>query len=91
MSNVPSSEPRGESGSGYETKFVLDQCAEHIVRHWLSRVALPDPHYPANVVSSIYFDTHDWRYLNEKENSDFLKTKVRLRWYEALVPRRRKH
>jgi len=73
-----------DSGSGYETKFVLDDRAAHIAGHWLSRIFLPDPDYPANFVCSIYFDTRDWQYLNEKENSDFLKTKVRLRWYESL-------
>jgi hypothetical protein len=33
------------------------------------------------LISSVYYDTPDWRLLNEKTGSDFIKTKVRLRWY----------
>jgi hypothetical protein len=41
--------------------------------------------YPAATVSTIYFDTPDLRFLGEKINSDYLKTKVRLRWYSPIA------
>ena len=44
--------------------------------------------FSRQTVSSIYYDTWGWRCLNEKINSDFLKKKVRLRWYSDLVYRR---
>ncbi len=50
----------------------------------LRRVCIPDPDFAAGRVSSIYYDTPDWQLLGEKRNSDYLKTKVRLRWYESL-------
>ena len=42
----------------------------------------PDPAFPVGIVCSIYFDSQDWAYLGERHNSDDLKTKVRLRWFE---------
>jgi len=44
-----------------------------------------DPKFPAGVISSIYFDSRDWVFLGEKRNSDYLKTKIRLRWYAPLA------
>lgn len=65
----------------HETKFVLPNNRAHIIISWLKRRCLPDPQFAVGKVSSIYYDTHDWFYLGEKINSDYLKTKVRLRWY----------
>jgi len=48
---------------------------------------VPDPKFPQGIVSSIYYDTRNWTYLSEKRNSDYLKTKVRLRWYESTAER----
>jgi hypothetical protein len=39
-------------------------------------------------VSSIYFDTRNWKFLSEKMNSDYLKTKIRVRWYSDLEKKR---
>ena len=47
----------------------------------LSREA--DPMHPVGGLSSIYYDSLDWDALNEKINSDHVKTKFRLRWYRA--------
>jgi hypothetical protein len=51
----------------------------------LEQLCDPDPRFPFGIVSSIYYDTSNWDYLSEKRNSDYLKTKVRLRWYENIV------
>ena len=48
---------------------------------WLEHVCRPDGDHPFGTVSSIYYDTREWDSLGEKLNSDYLKTKVRLRWY----------
>ena len=40
--------------------------------------------YPANVISSIYYDSLDWLHLFEKRNGDYFKTKFRVRWYDAV-------
>ena len=70
--------------SRHETKFVLPNSSSHIISQWLKYRCLPDPEFPAGIVSSIYYDTPDWRFMREKVNSDYLKTKIRLRWYADI-------
>jgi len=65
----------------HETKFILPNNRSHIIISWLKKRCLPDPEFFRGKVSSIYYDTRDWVYLGEKINSDYLKTKIRLRWY----------
>ena len=67
--------------SDHEIKYVLDGGAVPRVTAWLKLRCRPDPSFPFETISSIYYDTPDWRFLREKGNSDFQKTKVRLRWY----------
>ena len=47
---------------------------------WLELRCPPDPEHPTYMVKSVYYDTL-WRSLEEKINSDFIKSKIRLRWY----------
>ena len=72
------------SDGDHEIKLVLPNRAARSLVRWLRSRCWPDPLYPAATVSSIYYDTPDWRLLREKVNSDFLKTKVRLRWYSDI-------
>ena len=69
----------------HESKFVLPNLRAEQLRSWLNRKCLPDPDYAEGLISSIYFDTSDFRLLNEKLASDYLKTKIRLRWYSNLA------
>ena len=71
------------SPGDFELKYIIDGRSVEAVRRWLGCVCQPDPVHPQGVVSSIYFDTPALHYLSEKINSDYLKTKVRLRWYEV--------
>lgn len=64
-----------------ELKFVIGNQYAHHVLKWLACHCRPDPIHPAGTVSSIYYDTRSLQFLYEKVNSDYLKTKVRLRWY----------
>jgi len=68
----------------HETKFVFDNQRRHVIRRWLELRCPRHPRHPTYLVSSIYFDTRSWHSLNEKANSDFSKSKIRLRWYSAL-------
>ena len=70
----------------YELKFTVDGRDMTAVSRWLRAVCQPDPVYAVGVVNSIYFDTPALAQLREKVNGDYLKTKVRLRWYD--VPNR---
>jgi hypothetical protein len=65
-----------------ELKFLLPGIRASAALAWLRSVGRPDPQFPGGIVSTIYYDTPDLAYLREKVNSDYLKTKVRLRWYE---------
>lgn len=67
-----------------ELKFIISNSKSSQVLSWLRKTCKKDTEYPVAMISSIYYDTHQWKYLNEKINSDYLKTKVRLRWYSDL-------
>ncbi len=68
----------------HETKYVFHNSFAPFIIQWLKYRCRPDPIFPSNTVSSIYYDTMDWRLLREKINSDYLKTKVRIRWYTNI-------
>lgn len=66
-----------------ELKFVFSAKNAERVCVVLDRMLRPDPEYPAATVTSVYFDTADWSHLDEKRDSDYLKSKYRLRWYRV--------
>ena len=73
----------------HESKYVFDNCHARKLISWLQDRCILDPVFPIGKVSSIYYDTRDWALLGEKINSDYLKTKIRLRWYsdpESGIP-----
>jgi hypothetical protein len=55
----------------------------------LEALCAPDDQFPENVVHSVYFDSPDLASYAEKANGDYLKTKVRLRWYSRSTERGR--
>lgn len=78
---------RDDDRLDHEIKFVFDNRRRHVIRRWLELRCPADRQHPAYLVSSIYFDTRSWHSLNEKINSDFSKSKIRLRWYSDLDTR----
>lgn len=66
----------------YELKLEVGRFRVEALAAHLAAFCRPDPKYPSNSVVSVYFDTPDLRLLGEKIDSHYLKTKVRLRWYE---------
>ena len=67
-----------------ERKFTFVASHRGQILPWLEHCCVPDPSYDAGPVSSIYFDTPSLRLYDEKRNGDFVKCKVRLRWYADL-------
>lgn len=65
-----------------EIKFVHDSFAAPKVLRSLNCTCLPDTEYHTNIINSIYFDTSDYMFAMEKAASDYLKTKIRVRWYQ---------
>lgn len=64
-----------------ELKYVSHSIYFGHLLSWLKTRFPSDFVYPNGTVRSIYFDTLNQKYLNEKVNSDYLKSKIRLRWY----------
>jgi len=69
----------------HEIKFTISNSKAHQVIRWLKHQCMPDPEFPEGAISSIYYDTRNWRFMAEKDNSDYLKMKIRLRWYSDLT------
>lgn len=66
-----------------ELKFSVPPGRVSAVRHWLRTACLADAQFPSAVVWTVYYDTPGVQSLDEKRNSDYLKTKMRVRWYAA--------
>lgn len=67
-----------------EAKYPFALGETDVLLHTLRTLCIPDPMYPQGRVNSVYYDTPDRRFLGEKVNSDYLKTKVRVRWYSGI-------
>ena len=68
-----------------ELKFTFPDARAHVVRRWLESTCRRDPEFPAAIVWTVYYDTPALVSLGEKINSDFLKRKMRVRWYTDLA------
>ena len=64
-----------------EQKYLFPAGYNDVIRSWLEHACVPDPRYPSSLVSSIYFDTPELFHFHESRNGEFLRAKVRLRWY----------
>jgi hypothetical protein len=67
-----------------ELKYLLPQSRAPFAKAWLASVVRPEREYPPALVITTYYDTPRLELLDEKIDSDYLKTKVRVRWYGPL-------
>ena len=65
----------------HEIKYLVPASNAAALVAWTSSVCLRDGKYPPATVHTVYYDTPRLALLGEKIGSDFLKTKVRVRWY----------
>lgn len=72
--------PAGER----ELKFTLAAGRVQAARHRLDSLCRRDREFPSALVWTIYYDTPSLVSLGEKINSDYLKRKIRVRWYSDL-------
>jgi hypothetical protein len=71
---------------GFESKYLLLRTTNKPkLVSWLHSLCRPDGQFPEAIIHSIYFDTRDWQLLRDKLESNFIKLKVRLRWYSDAV------
>jgi hypothetical protein len=82
---TPVGAARSTAGAEREIKFTLPAARAHVARGWLERLCRRDPKYPAAIVWTLYYDTPGLASLGEKINSDYLKRKIRVRWYSDLA------
>ncbi len=75
-------EPAQEAYLEHELKLLLPAGRLPTALTMLRALCREDPHHPANIVVSIYYDTRGFDLLQDKIDSQRYKTKVRLRWYE---------
>jgi hypothetical protein len=71
-----------ESSGSFEQKYTFVNLSHQPILAWLRHVYVPHPLYHEGFICSIYYDSPLFDHYEEKRNSEFLKTKVRLRWYE---------
>ena len=64
-----------------ELKFVLPAGRAAAALAFLSTICAPDTEHPRAMVWTVYYDAPDGRSLGEKIDSDYLKMKLRVRWY----------
>ena len=70
-----------------ELKFTLPASRSHLARRRLDTLCRRDPEFPAAIVWTMYYDSPALASLGEKINSDYLKRKIRVRWYSDLEGR----
>jgi hypothetical protein len=80
----PAPEGRPVERLELETKYLVPLSAAPLLLSWVQTVCLPDRSVPPGRVHTVYFDTPALTLLGEKIDSDYLKTKVRIRWYSDL-------
>lgn len=68
----------------YELKFTFALAQAKFIAGWLEKKCKPDPLHSSGVVTSVYYDSYDLSSYYQKRGSDYLKQKVRLRWYRNL-------
>lgn len=68
-----------------EAKYPYPIARRNHLYHAIAAVCLRDGRFAEDDVNSVYFDTPSWELLSQKESSDYLKTKVRVRWYGRSV------
>ncbi len=78
---------RNMGSADHEIKFAVPASAGRHLRLWVASVCRPDAAHPPRPVWTVYFDTPGLALLSEKIGSDYLKTKVRVRWYGAVDDR----
>jgi VTC domain-containing protein len=66
-----------------EQKFLFEAAKQGLLLDWLEFHLVRDPEFYFSPIITLYYDTPALSLYGEARNGDYLKSKVRLRWYEA--------
>jgi hypothetical protein len=83
MANITRDASHASHGT-IEQKYVFVNPLKGFLQDWLDHCCVRDSNFYIGTVSSIYFDTPGMDLYYEKRNSDYLKLKIRLRWYADI-------
>ena len=72
-----------EKEGEFELKYTFPNYLTPLIDSWLNAKFEKDSKYPESIVQSIYLESRGANSYQEKVNSDFFKTKYRVRWYET--------
>ncbi len=72
-------------GQRFERKFAIPQANIGFAYCFLRQICRPDKEYPADRVTSLYFDTADLDQYEKSAAGEFRKNKVRIRWYSSDI------
>lgn len=72
-------------GQRFERKFALSPAYIGLAYTFLRQICRPDKEYPADRVTSLYFDTADLDQYEKSAAGEFRKNKVRIRWYSSDI------
>jgi hypothetical protein len=64
-----------------EQKYLFPLASREMILSWLDHACIPDPSFPYSDVSTLYYDTPELAHFHEGSNGNFVRAKVRLRWY----------
>ncbi len=76
-----SSEVGGQFRQRIERKFFIKPGQIHLAYALLRQVCRPDRDYPSGRINSLYFDSNDLDQHERSASGEFIKDKVRVRWY----------
>ncbi len=82
LSQIVKKEPTKSPTHEFEVKYIFYTAASPLLESWIRFQCASDATYPVSRVQSIYLEDSDGTSYAEKINSDFYKTKYRVRWYE---------
>jgi hypothetical protein len=75
-----------EHDSCIEQKFVFNVADKDLLWEWLEFHLVRDPAFYFGPIVSLYYDTPALSLYGEVCNGNYIKTKVRLRWYQTHFP-----
>jgi VTC domain-containing protein len=80
--------PLGLAGNetDIEQKFLFNATKQSLLLDWLDCQFVRDPEFYFSPILSLYYDTPSLSCYDEARNGDYLKTKIRLRWYQREIP-----
>lgn len=65
-----------------EQKYLFDATRREVLLDWLECHVVRDPEFYSGAIVSLYYDTPALKCFDEVRNGDYLKTKIRLRYYQ---------